>query len=164
VTGGGVPVQMPLLSVEQGALTSDDYYTPPRVFDALGLRFDLDVAMPSGGLPWVPADRYYTLSDDGLAAPWEGRVWMNPPFSNTGAWVRRFIEHGHGIALLPHAKSFWHPVMWAAAEAVVVPDEARLADRFVGGRPAMSVWFAAFGPECVDAIGRLGAVRVVRGG
>ena len=29
--------------------TSDDYYTPPSVFEALNVQFDLDVAGPPGG-------------------------------------------------------------------------------------------------------------------
>jgi hypothetical protein len=63
----------PLFSVAGGAIatTSDDCYTPRWVFDAMGLRFDLDVAAPVGG-PWhVPCDRYLTAEDDGLAQPWD---------------------------------------------------------------------------------------------
>lgn len=43
---------------------SVEWYTPPEIFDALGLRFDLDPAAPPGGVPWVPATRH--LSKDGL--------------------------------------------------------------------------------------------------
>ena len=48
---------------------SDEWYTPAYVFDALGCRFDLDVAAPL--MPTkVPADRFYTKEDDGLSSPW----------------------------------------------------------------------------------------------
>lgn len=77
-----VSLQGKLLDAGQEQLTKDDYYTPKDVFDALGLEFDLDVSAPPGGVPWVPAKRYYTLEDDGLTQPWFGRVWMNPPYSN----------------------------------------------------------------------------------
>jgi hypothetical protein len=30
--------------------TSDDYYTPPFIFEALGVEFDLDVSAPPGGV------------------------------------------------------------------------------------------------------------------
>ena len=38
-------------------VTSDDVYSPPHVFERLGLTFDLDVCAPKGGLPWIPAKR-----------------------------------------------------------------------------------------------------------
>ena len=147
-----------LFAAPQEMLTKDDYYTPKWVFDTLGLRFSMDVAAPPGGVPWVPADRFLTMEDDGLTQPWTGRVWMNPPYSAATKWVSRFIEHRHGIALVSHAKSAWHPRLWAEADGAVVPFEYF---DFVGGSIFMPVWFAAFGDECVEAIGRLGVVRKV---
>ncbi len=149
--------QLSLVSVGQEQLTKDDYYTPKAIFDALGLTFDLDVCAPPGGVPWVPAARYFTMADDGLSQPWEGRVWMNPPYSAATVWVRRFIEHGHGVALVGHAKSAWHPLLWAEADAVAFP--FRYFD-FVGGSVSLPVWFAAFGDECVEALSRVGVVRL----
>ena len=55
--------------------TSDDYYTPPFIFEGLGLRYAMDVCSPPGGSPWIPADRFLSIVEDGLATPWEGRVW-----------------------------------------------------------------------------------------
>jgi hypothetical protein len=149
-----------LFPVAQEVLGSDDYYTPPWVFEQMGIRFDLDVCAPPGGVPWVPADRYFTMEDDGLAQPWEGRVWMNCPYSAAHQWVPRFVAHRHGVCLLPHAKSAWHPAIWRAADAIVTPDQRV---NFVGhrsnGEVMFPLFFAAFGPECVEAIGRLGLVR-----
>lgn len=45
----------------------------------------------------VPAVRKWTKSDDGLSMPWEGRVWMNPPFSRPEPWVDKFIAHRNGV-------------------------------------------------------------------
>jgi hypothetical protein len=74
------------------ATTSDDCYTPRWVFDAMGLQFDLDVAAPVGG-PWhVPCARYYTAADDGLAQPWDGLVWCNPPYSRFMVWAERWTN------------------------------------------------------------------------
>lgn len=79
------------------AVTSDDCYTPKWMFNAMGLRFDLDVAAPVGG-PWhVPCDRYLTAEDDGLTQPWEGVVWCNPPYSNYAPWAARWATHDRGV-------------------------------------------------------------------
>jgi len=80
-------------------VTSDDCYTPPWVFDAMGLEFDLDVAAPPGG-PWhVPAKRYYTAEDDGLTSPWDGLVWCNPPYSSFAVWANRWLVHDRGVLM-----------------------------------------------------------------
>lgn len=70
-------------------IKNDECYTPQWVFDALGVRFDLDVASSNSEMIVVPADRKYTVEDDGLALPWEGRVWMNPPFSKITPWINK---------------------------------------------------------------------------
>lgn len=153
----GLGDQQQLFAVEQQQETSDDYYTPAWVFETMGLTFDLDVAAPPGGIAWIPARRFFTMADDGLAQPWEGRVWMNPPYSKPTPWVRKFIAHGDGVCLVPHAKSAWHLELFAAADGICAP-VGRYFD-FVGGSIFMPVFFAAFGAECVEAIAKLGVVR-----
>jgi hypothetical protein len=59
---------------EVSSKTSDDYYTPRWIFDAIGLEFDLDVSAPPGGIPWIPAKKHFTVIDDGLAQEWFGRA------------------------------------------------------------------------------------------
>jgi hypothetical protein len=85
---------------------SDEWYTPKHIFDALGLTFDLDPCSPPEESS-VPAKQTYSLPFDGLAAPWHGLVWMNPPYSRPAPWVAKWLEHGNGLALLPMAKSKW---------------------------------------------------------
>lgn len=99
-------------------VTSDDCYTPRWVFDAMGLAFDLDVAAPPGG-PWhVPAARYYTAEDDGLAQPWDGLVWCNPPYSSITPWVHRWASHPRGVLLSMLAPATkWMPEIVRSAEA-----------------------------------------------
>lgn len=149
-----------LFGMEQGVKTSDDFYTPAWVFEKMGLDFDIDVASPPGGVPWIPAKRFYTMADDGLSQPWTGRVWMNPPYSKATAWVQKFIKHGHGVCLVPHAKSIWHSDLWNSAAALAQPPRRVI---FVGGDGDVSLptFFAAFGDECAEAISRLGVVRRV---
>jgi hypothetical protein len=147
---------LPLFALDQTVPTSDDYLTPRWVFDTLGIGFDLDVASP----PWathVPAERIYTKADDGLAQPWSGRVWMNPPYSKSAPWVERFIAHADGIALLPWAKSAWTIRLWERADGIALPP--RWFDFDNGGSIFLPVQFAAYGEECVDAISRVGHVR-----
>jgi hypothetical protein len=154
-----------LFEVHQHELTSDDYYTPAWVFERMGIEFDLDVCSPPGGIPWIPATRFFDMADDGLAQPWEGRVWMNPPYSKATPWVNKFVDHRHGIALLPTAKSYWLDTIWGAAEAIVMYGHGGEMPFVRPGRPPFRPWFpvsfAAFGEECVEAIGRLGVVRRV---
>lgn len=149
-----------LFSVGQDRATSDDVFTPSWLFERLGLRFDLDVAAPPGGAALVPADHFYDQAADGLASPWFGRVWMNPPYSGVTPWVDRFIQHRHGVALVPFARSRWLNRLWDQAEAIALPDVAfRWAD---GSTISYAVCLAGFGDDCVEAIGRLGVVRVLQ--
>ena len=82
---------------------------------------------------------------------------MNPPYSKATAWVTKFIEHANGVALLPHAQSAWHIKLLATAHATAEPESYF---DFHGGSIPYPVFFAAFGDECVEAIGRLGVLRV----
>ena len=156
-------IQARLFGQPQTELTSDDYYTPRWVFDALGLRFDLDVASPPGGPPFVPCDRYFTQEDDGLAQPWHGLVWMNPPFSETAAWMTRFLEHANGIALVPFSRARWLSDLWESPAVIVHPRPAGGMFRFIrDGKPTniyMPVVLAALGGGIVDELGQLGKVR-----
>jgi hypothetical protein len=54
---------------------SDDWFTPPEIFTAPDLTFELDPCSPGPG-HWVPARRIHTAFDDGLAQPWSGLVFM----------------------------------------------------------------------------------------
>jgi hypothetical protein len=40
--------------------------------------------------PWLDAaTRYFTIDIDGLAQPWRGRVFCNPPYAR--GWIDRFV-------------------------------------------------------------------------
>jgi len=152
----------PLFPVEQSERTSDDYLTPRWVFEVMGLEFDLDVAAP----PWetfVPAKHKFTQAEDGLAQLWEGRVWMNPPWSTPALWAARFLEHRHGVAVLPTNKSQWVIDLWNEADGVCLPARWFSWPGPGGDGRDASVWiswfFVAFGEECVSALDNLGRVR-----
>jgi hypothetical protein len=148
--------QSVLFGEEQAEATSDDVYTPRWVFEQLGLTFDLDVAAPPGGIPYIPAERYFTKADDALSQPWRGRVWMNPPYSACTPWVHRWLEHGNGVALLPCAKSRWFWTLWKEADAIHVPEVFTFAN---GVSISYPVLLAAMGDDNAEALARLGRVR-----
>jgi hypothetical protein len=99
---------------------SDEWLTPPELIARLG-RFDLDPCTPAE-MPWETAARRYTSIDDGLSQPWEGRVWLNPPYGpETGKWLKRLAAHGDGIALVfarTETATFFRWV-WPKADALL---------------------------------------------
>ena len=91
------------MSHERPVGETREWYTPPSFFDRLRATFDLDPASPGADIvPWVPAERHYTRSDDGLRLPWHGRVWLNPPYGPQGVrFIERMLVHRNGLMLLP---------------------------------------------------------------
>jgi hypothetical protein len=77
-----------------------EWVTPRPILDALG-PFDLDPCSPPlERRPWPTAALHYSLPQDGLALPWRGRCWVNPPYGKElGVWVERLAIHGNGIGL-----------------------------------------------------------------
>ena len=84
-----------------------EWYTPEWIFDKLKLEFDIDVCAPEGGIDYIPAKKHFSIKDDGLIQKWEGKVWCNPPFCEASKWMKRFHEHGNGVALVPVSKTRW---------------------------------------------------------
>ena len=80
---------------------SKEWYTPRKIFDAMGIEFDLDPCSPGKDIvPWIPARRHLTVLDDGLNAHWEGKIFMNPPYGmDTPKWMKHLhTVHKVGIA------------------------------------------------------------------
>lgn len=103
---------------------SDDWYTPPEIFEALKVRFDLDPCSPGAG-HWVPADRVYTKEDDGLAQPWTGFVFCNPPFGGRHGhvpWLQKFLDHANGVAVVrAYTSAGWFHDWAVKAETMLFP-------------------------------------------
>ena len=137
---------------------SDEWYTPKYIFDALGCRFDLDVAHPHGQRTHVPCDGY--LSQNSLTAPWFGFVWMNPPFGGRNAlepWLTKFFDHGNGIALTPDRTSApWFRNACARADLVLFMPKVRFIrpDGSEGKSPSTGTALWAAGRTAVSALRR----------
>ena len=92
---------------------TDIWLTPREMVEALG-PFDLDPCSQERP-PWKVASNIVTESQDGLATPWNGLVWMNPPFSRVWEFMTRFIEHGNGIGLVAaRTDTKWFQEVWKA--------------------------------------------------
>jgi hypothetical protein len=144
-----------------------EWYTPPAFFDALGATFDLDPCMPpipfgargvgqpwpddAPPVPWVPVRRWYTPADNGLVQPWDGLVWLNPPYGNQAVpFLSRLVEHGHGIALVfaRTETAWWHASAPRASSVLFLRDRVHhiRADGHQG-RGAMGSALLAYGDE-----------------
>jgi phage N-6-adenine-methyltransferase len=72
--------------------STDERFTPPEVWTPLNrlFNFDLDPCTT----PDNPLATYYffTKEDDGLTRPWAPeKVFVNPPYSDIGAWVDKAV-------------------------------------------------------------------------
>lgn len=94
-----------------------EWDTPLAIYQAMVEefgQFDLDVCASSSN---SKGKEFYSATDlfSGLAKPWVGNVWMNPPFGKTiGKWVSRAYESGQQgarvVCLLPSRTDtkWWH--------------------------------------------------------
>lgn len=143
---------------EQSVGKSNEWYTPRRVFDALGCTFDMDVAAPFDRQHvCVPTNRW--IFQESLRLPWSGFVWMNPPFGGRNGlspWLHKFFEHGDGIALVPDRTSapWWGDYVPKADSVLFVRHKLRFVrpDGSEGGSPAQGTCLLALGKRAVDAL------------
>lgn len=145
----------------------EEWLTPPNIVKALG-PFDLDPCAPVKRL-FDTAAKHFTVEDNGLIQPWNGRVWLNPPYGDqTVLWMKRMAEHGNGIALIfarTETATFF-PWVWDHADAMLF---MRGRVRFYnvngeqGGTAGAPSVLIAYGGGNSEALTRCGlAGRVVR--
>jgi site-specific DNA-methyltransferase (adenine-specific) len=84
---------------------SDEWTTPKDVLDALCREF-LFTLDPCSTRANALCELHYTLAEDGLTKDWaEHVVFMNPPYSNVNAWMRKAYESSRAgatvICLVP---------------------------------------------------------------
>lgn len=94
---------------------SSEWTTPQDFFEALDQQFHFTLD-PCATPQNAKCKRYFTKADDGLAQPWTGRVFMNPPYGRQiGKWVRKAYEESQKnaeivVCLLPARTDtrWWH--------------------------------------------------------
>lgn len=145
---------------EQCVGASDEWYTPRHVFEAMGVRFDLDVAAPRTRCPaYDYCDGAFTSQS--LSQAWFGFVWMNPPFwarNGLVPWLDKFFAHGNGVALVPDRTSapWWQTYARKADLALFVGKKLRFIrpDGSEGKSPAQGTTLLAAGERGVAALRR----------
>jgi len=151
---------------------TDDWLTPPEIIVLLG-PFDLDPCCPPT-MPWDTAKRMVRLPEDGMAAAWEGRVWLNPPYGpETGRWLSRLAEHGRGTALMfaRTETDMFFEFVWRRATALLFlrgrlhfyrPDGRRAV--FNSGGPSVLVAYGEADAEVLRAVSESGTPGPVGAG
>lgn len=147
-----------------GGGASVSWLTPPHVLDALAVRFDLDPC-PCLPQPWPTARR--VVAGDGLAEPWEGRVWLNPPYGpDLGRWLGKLAAHGDGIAICfarTETRAFFSAV-WGRASALLFlrgrlhfhrPDGTRAKGN--AGGPSVLIAYGDHNADALETCGLPGA-------
>lgn len=128
----------------------DEWITPKYIIDALG-PFDLNPCSPGERRPWDTATYHLDKHDDGLSAPWFGRVWCNPPYGReTFRWLDKLSKHGNGVSLIfarTETKGFFEQV-WEKADGVLFL-KGRIRFCYIDGTEAK----APNAPSCLIAYG-----------
>jgi hypothetical protein len=154
---------------------TSNWLTPNPIFVGLGVTCDPDPAHPGPEGPGarycaVPARRIYTEADDGLRQPWDGLVFMNPPFGERNAhvpWLVKFLDHGNGIALVrAYTSSGWfHAHVAPRAQTLLFPKgktQFIRPDGSVGKQPGHGVVLIGMGEIANTALERSGLGLFVR--
>lgn len=141
------------------------WLTPQSLIETLG-PFDLDPCAAPSPRPWPTAARHIELPEDGLAADWDGHVWLNPPYA-AWEWLDKLADHGDGIALVfarTETAGFVRTV-WERADAVLFihgrlhfhyPDGTRANAN--SGAPSALI---GYGQKAVETLERSGLGTVV---
>lgn len=142
---------------------SDEWYTPAEVLAAIGETYDLDPCAPAEGRAFysVRAVREHTILDDGLAHPWGGFVFMNPPFGGRNGhvpWLRKFLENGNGIAIVrAYTSAAWFHDWAVKADCMLFPrgkTKFVRPDGSIGKAPGHGVVLLGMGQRAVSALER----------
>lgn len=71
---------------------NDEWYTPPEYIESARWvmeGIDLDPASNEVANQTVRATEFYSIENSAFTHEWEGRVWMNPPYSRV---IKEFIN------------------------------------------------------------------------
>lgn len=155
----GVTVRLDELDPDYDA-RNDRWMTPLPLIRPLG-TFDLDPCgapgHPTASTVWTPEE-----IGDGLSMPWQGRVWLNPPYGRTmGLWIERLAQHDGGGTALVYARTdtaTFQDLVFPIATALlfisrrvkfIAPDGRTAGNRQEGTAPSVLI---AYGEYDADAL------------
>lgn len=143
---------------EQCVGATDEWYTPAFVFEAMAVRFDMDVSSPGKMItPWIPATKFIRARS--LQKEWRGFVWMNPPFGGRNGlvpWLEKFTAHGNGVCLVPDRTSapWWQQFARQMDLGLFVNGKIKFIgeDGEPGGSPAQGTTLWSLGAQGARAL------------
>jgi phage N-6-adenine-methyltransferase len=110
-----------------------NWATPHQLFDALHKEFhfqtDVCAEAENAKLP-----TYYNQATDGLVQEWSGVCWMNPPYGETGKWMKKAYESAQAgatvVCLVPVDTStkWWWEYCSRAAEIRFIVGRLKFID------------------------------------
>jgi phage N-6-adenine-methyltransferase len=115
-----------------------EWPTPQSLVDQLAAEFgpfDLD---PAATAENAKAPMFYTADDDGLAQPWKGRVWLNPPYGRMiPHWMAKAaaeVSSGRAelVCCLPPARvdtRWWRDAAAAASLVRILPGRVKFGEQ-----------------------------------
>jgi phage N-6-adenine-methyltransferase len=145
-----------------------DWKTPAEIFDraqrALG-QIDLDPCAGSGNRY---ARRHFTPREDGLAQPWHGRIFLNPPYGRQVAkWIRKLTDEFDAgrvtevVALLKMASDtlWFQPLVERGAVLCLVHGRLHFSDAKAGATfPSVVAYLGPHPARFAKAFNDTGAI------
>ena len=115
----------PLNTAVMFSKASDHWTTPKALYDALDAEFHFT---------FDPCPRHPDF--DGLAVPWPGSVFINPPYSNIAAFLKKGLdelraEHTHTLVYLVPARTdtqWFHTYCYGKAELRFLKGRLKFGD------------------------------------
>lgn len=128
--------------IEQPSATVE-WYTPQIAIDfveAVYGKGGIDLDPCADMQRRIPAKRHYTRADNGLLLPWEGNVFINPPYGREiGCWVTKGLRDQDTFCLSTNLlwlvpartdTAWWHELTGGHCQEIAFP---RGRYRFVPG-------------------------------
>lgn len=139
---------------------NQEWYTPKYIIEALtkDTLFDLD---PCAGEETNIARENWTQRD-GYKHPWNGRVFLNPPYKHpvVEKFVRAMVHHNNGTALLfnRYDSVLWQDLIFPTASALFfLKGRIKFINRqgLEGGTPGTGSALVAWGYVDADILERV---------
>jgi len=145
--------------LKMGPGKTNEWYTPPEIFEGLNVKFDLDPCSSGDRKDFVPAKKVFTKKDNGFEKEWKGFVFMNPPFGGRNGvvpWLEKFIKHGNGIAIArAYTSAGWFHDHIPNVDAILFPrgkTQFIRADGTVGKGPSSGIVLIACGKRAMKIL------------